>query len=82
MEDESIRIRLSILEEQRKVSSKENQQIMKELKMLNDKLDTVIKDKADKEELKELNFKMWGFVTLIITAFVGLLVYLIQGSME
>ena len=82
MEDESIRIRLSILEEQRKVSSKENQQIMKELKMLNDKLDTVIKDKADKEELKELNSKMWGFVTLIITAFVGLLVYLIQGSME
>ena len=74
--------RLSVLEEQGKRNIEDHKSIMEAISKMSCKLDTVIKDKADREELKELNSKMWGFVTLIITAFVGLLVYLIQGSMK
>lgn len=74
--------RLSVLEEQGRRNQQDNANMIAELKSINTKLDNVIAKKADKSELKELNSKLWGFVTLIITAFVGLLVYLIQGSMK
>lgn len=79
---DTLKERISVLEEQGRRNQQDNANMIAELKSINTKLDNVIAKKADKSELKELNSKLWGFVTLIITAFVGLLVYLIQGSMK
>lgn len=79
---DTLKERISVLEEQGKRNIEDHATLMVELKTINAKLDEAIRTKADKEELKELNSKLWGFVTIVITAFVGLLVYLIQGSMK
>lgn len=79
---DTIKERISVLEEQGRRNQIDNSNMLAELKSINEKLDGAIRTKADREELKELNSKLWGFVTIIITAFVGLLVYMIQGNMK
>ena len=73
--------RLAIMEEKLNQNSCEHQDMKKMLESLNTKLDEAIEKKADKSELDDINKKLWGFATLFITAFFGILVYMIQTKL-
>lgn len=79
---EEVERRFTILEEQGKQNNLDHKSLMEAIDKINQKLDTVIKDKADKEEVDDINKKLWGFATVIITAFVGLIIYLFQSHFK
>ena len=72
--------RLSVLEEQGKRNIEDHKSIMEAISKMSCKLDTVIKEKADKVEVDDINKKLWAFATLIISSFIGLLVYMLQDK--
>lgn len=74
--------RFTILEEQGKQNIEDHSSIMEAIQKMTSKLDNVIQNKADKEDVDEVNKKLWGFATVIITAFVGLIVYLFQSHIK
>jgi hypothetical protein len=74
--------RFTILEEQGKQNFSDHKMIMETISRIDRKLDTAIKEKADREDVDEVNKKLWGFATVIITAFVGLIVYLFQSHIK
>lgn len=69
------------MEEKLNQNSCEHQDMMDKICKIDAKLDTAIKEKADKVELDDINKKLWGFATLFITAFFGILVYMIQTKL-
>ena len=75
---EEVERRFTILEEQGKQNIEDHHTIMAKIDAISFKLDNAIDSKADKTELKEVSQRIWGFATIIITAFVGLIVWLIQ----
>lgn len=75
---EEVERRFTVLEEQGKRNVSDHKSIMEAISKINYKLDTAIKDKADKVEVDDINKKLWAFATLFITAFFGILVYIIQ----
>ena len=79
--DEIIERRFTILEEQGKRNCEDHKSIMDKICKIDAKLDTAIKEKADRIELDDINKKLWGFATLFITAFFGILVYMIQTKL-
>lgn len=74
--------RFTILEEQGKQNVEGHKSIMEAIQKMTCKLDDVIQNKADREDVDEVNKKLWGFATVIITAFVGLIVYLFQSHIK
>ena len=72
--------RLSVIEEQLQQNSREHTEIKSVLNTMNNKLDTAIVSKADQVDLNSLSNKMWGLVSIIFAAFIGLIVWLIQRT--
>ena len=78
---EEVERRFTILEEQGKQNNTDHKSMMDKICKIDAKLDTAIKEKADRIELDDINKKLWGFATLFITAFFGILVYMIQTKL-
>lgn len=74
--------RFTVLEEQGKQNNLDHKSLMEAINKINQKLDNAIQNKADREDVDEVNKKLWGFATVIITAFVGLIVYLFQSHIK
>lgn len=74
--------RFTILEEQGKQNVEDHRSIMEAIQKMTSKLDNVIQNKADREDVDDVNKKLWAFATIIITAFVGLIVYLFQSHIK
>ena len=72
--------RLSTMEEQLQQNSREHTEIKVVLNTMNNKLDAAIVSKADQTDLNSLSNKMWGLVSIIFAAFIGLIVWLIQRT--
>lgn len=77
---EEVERRFTILEEQGKRNIEDHKSIMEAISKISCKLDTAIKEKADKVDVDDINKKLWAFATLIISSFIGLLVYMLQDK--
>lgn len=71
--------RLAVIEEQLKQNAKEHEEVKKGIHEINEKLDTVINSKADKDDLTKLNNRLWGVAGSAAVIIIGIIVKLLIG---
>jgi hypothetical protein len=72
--------RFTVLEEQGKQNCIDHNEIKILIGHISKKLDDAIESKADKDEVKTISNRMWGFISAVATAFISILIYLVQNS--
>jgi hypothetical protein len=72
--------RLSVIDEKLAQNTLDHQDIKITLGNINKKLDDAIVSKADKVDVAAMNNRMWGFVMVFVTAFIGMIVWLIEKN--
>jgi len=80
--DMEIERRFTILEEQGKQNLVDHQDIMKQIENINKKLDIAIDSKADKSSVEKLSDKVWWFIGIFATAFIGVISFIIQSNLK
>lgn len=70
--------RLVVIEERLEQNSREHTDIKTTLVSINNKMDEAIKNKADQADVDTISNRMWAIAGLFITAFIGLIVWLVQ----
>lgn len=63
-------------------NEREHSAIIVELKTLSKKIDDAMFCKADKSDVDSLKSKLWGVTGAVITAFIGLVFYVIQSNLK
>jgi hypothetical protein len=72
---------VSTAERLARVEEKQND-MSRRLGCIEDKLDEALKQKANQSQVDTISNRMWTFVILFATSFLGLLVYLIQSHLK
>lgn len=66
------------IDEQYKMNERRFIDIQSSLSDINEKLDSVISQKADRSELEQLSNKLWGVTSAVVILIVGVLLSLIH----
>jgi len=70
--------RLIVIEEQMQQNGREHKAILKQLDCLNTKLDKAIETKASQQDLDVLRNRLWAFAMIFVTAFMGVVVFMLK----
>jgi hypothetical protein len=72
--------RLSVIDEKLAQNTLDHQDIKATLGNISKKLDDAILYKADKVDLSVISNRLWAFVMVFVTAFIGMIVWLIEKN--
>lgn len=74
--------RLSVIEEKLEQNAREHADIKQTLGNIDKKLDGAIACKADQSSVDSLSNKVWGIAIIFLTAFISLIVWIIQNNVR